>query len=480
MIDDPTKALPPDSPAAFSLERGRSRRADVPRRLHGDWEPAHDRPDIVTTLDASNEGRLPDLVPIRIGRMLASPFAFLRGSAAVMANDLADTPHIGSKVQLCGDAHLANFGVFASPERRLVFDVNDFDETYRGPWEWDLKRLAASVVVAARENGFSESTNRDMARLTRGGTGAGCADSPGCARSRSGTRRSRSNRSSSASRPLARCRAAARRSRSRSTRRAARTTWRLSGSCRSPRRAEAGSSAIARRCSSAWRTTTRPATGLAHLRAGYLRSLAPDRRLLVEKHRLLDVALKVVGVGSVGTRCYIALFAGPAGGPLILQVKEARESVLAPVYPRAALAPPGRAGRDRSADHAGRLGQLPRLDEVADVRDRVLRPPAARHEVRRRHRRPARAGHASVRRGLCVGTRPGARAVGQPGRDRRLPRARAARSTRPSPRSRSRTRTRPNATTRHSPRPSVPGGWRPRRGSDARRPGRFYRPSRNF
>jgi uncharacterized protein (DUF2252 family) len=330
MIDDPTKALPPDSPAAFSLERGRSRRADVPRRLHGDWTPAHDRPDIAQTLDASNEGRLPDLVPIRMGRMLASPFAFLRGSAAVMANDLADTPHIGSKVQLCGDAHLANFGVFASPERRLVFDVNDFDETYRGPWEWDLKRLAASVVVAARENGFSESTNRDLARLTSW-------------RYRRWMRRFAGMRALQVWYAAIPIESIIERVEAARALPGGGTTIEISldEARRKDHMAAFGKLSIAAP-DGGWLIRDRPPLlqrladddpardGLTHLRAGYLRSLAPDRRLLVEKHRLLDVALKVVGVGSVGTRCYIALFAGPAGGPLILQVKEARESVLAP------------------------------------------------------------------------------------------------------------------------------------------------------
>ena len=160
---DPSRTLPPDSRAALSIERGRMRRKAAPRRSHGVWAPAADRPDPVAMLLASNEGRLPALVPIRMGRMLTSPFALLRGSAAIMAADLASTPSIGSMAQLCGDAHLANFGVYASPERRLVFDLNDFDETYRGPWEWDLKRLAASVLVASRENGYPEDTAEDSA-----------------------------------------------------------------------------------------------------------------------------------------------------------------------------------------------------------------------------------------------------------------------------------------------------------------------------
>ena len=165
MMPDPESTLPPDSPAALSVAYGRARRKVATRRSHASWAPPADRVDPVDTLIASNEGRLPELVPIRTGRMLASPFAFLRGSAAVMAGDLASTPTMGSFVQACGDAHLANFGIYASRERRLVFDLNDFDETYRGPWEWDVKRLAASFVVASRDNGYSESTARDLAGI---------------------------------------------------------------------------------------------------------------------------------------------------------------------------------------------------------------------------------------------------------------------------------------------------------------------------
>ena len=188
---DPIASLPPDAPAVAALERGQLLRADVPRRSHAGWTPTRDRDPVATVL-ASNEGRIPDLVPIRMGRMVASPFAFLRGSAAVMAGDLALTPQMGESVQLCGDAHLANFGIYASPERRLVFDLNDFDETRVGPWEWDVKRLAASFVVASRENGFPESTCRDMARSWLARTGRRSVDSQACVPSRSGTHRSTS------------------------------------------------------------------------------------------------------------------------------------------------------------------------------------------------------------------------------------------------------------------------------------------------
>jgi hypothetical protein len=134
-------------------ERGRAARQVVPRGSHAEWEPAPDRPDPVDLLEAQAKDRLPDLVPIRYSRMMASPFAFMRGSAIVMAQDLASTPKSGIQSQLCGDAHLSNFGLYASPERALLFDLNDFDETLPGPWEWDVKRLAASFVVAGRDNG---------------------------------------------------------------------------------------------------------------------------------------------------------------------------------------------------------------------------------------------------------------------------------------------------------------------------------------
>ena len=138
---------------------GKALRVKAPRTSHEEWAAASDRPDPIGLLEESNRTRVPELVPIRYGRMSLSPFAFLRGSAIVMASDLAKTPISGIKVQVCGDAHLSNFGFFATPERNLVFDVNDFDETLPGPWEWDLKRLAASIVVAGRQNGYTAQEN---------------------------------------------------------------------------------------------------------------------------------------------------------------------------------------------------------------------------------------------------------------------------------------------------------------------------------
>jgi Uncharacterized protein conserved in bacteria (DUF2252) len=140
--------------------RGKAARGEAPRSGHATWEPAVDRPDPIALLDEQAQSRVPELVPIRNGRMLVSPGTFYRGAALIMASDLAATPRSGVTVQLCGDAHLSNFGVFASPERQLMFDLNDFDETLPGPWEWDVKRLAASFEVAGRDLGFSPADRR--------------------------------------------------------------------------------------------------------------------------------------------------------------------------------------------------------------------------------------------------------------------------------------------------------------------------------
>jgi uncharacterized protein (DUF2252 family) len=139
---------------------GKALRDSCARLSHAKWKPPADRVDPVEILEASNQGRLPELIPVRYGRMIPSPFVFYRGAAAIMAADLAQTPNTGIRVQACGDAHLMNFGAFATPERRIVFDINDFDETLPAPWEWDVKRLATSFLIASRSNGFSESDSR--------------------------------------------------------------------------------------------------------------------------------------------------------------------------------------------------------------------------------------------------------------------------------------------------------------------------------
>lgn len=149
---------------AEHLAAGKALRDRVPRASHAEWTPSKKRRDPVDILEDSNKDRLPELMPLRYGRMLASPFTFLRGSAGLMAYDLATTPSTGLRVQTCGDCHLLNFGTFATPERNLVFDINDFDETLPAPWEWDLKRLAVSFAVAARDNKFADADARDAAQ----------------------------------------------------------------------------------------------------------------------------------------------------------------------------------------------------------------------------------------------------------------------------------------------------------------------------
>src|SRR6478736_6366839 len=149
---------------AERVARGRAARSEAPRSSHGSWEPVADRRDPIALLEGQADVRVPELVPIRYGRMLESPFTFFRGAALIMAADLAATPRSGVNVQLCGDAHLSNFGIFGSPERRLLFDINDFDETTPGPWEWDVKRLGASMVVAGRANGYTRKERRKTVR----------------------------------------------------------------------------------------------------------------------------------------------------------------------------------------------------------------------------------------------------------------------------------------------------------------------------
>src|SRR6476661_4343579 len=162
---EPAAAVPHLS-VAERIARGKAARSEVPRASHAVFEPPSTRPDQVELLESQAKTRVPELVPLRYGRMLVSPFTFYRGAAKIMAHDLGPTPRSGLMVQCCGDAHLSNFGVFASPERRLVFDVNDFDETIPGPWEWDVKRLAASIVVAGRANGYTRKERRKNVRAS--------------------------------------------------------------------------------------------------------------------------------------------------------------------------------------------------------------------------------------------------------------------------------------------------------------------------
>ncbi|MFD3588553.1 DUF2252 domain-containing protein [Streptomyces sp. NPDC058683] len=315
--------------------RGKAARKRAPRSAHAFWLPSVDRPDPVAVLERQGRDRVPELLPIRYGRMAASPFAFLRGAAAVMAADLAGRPHTGLTVQLCGDAHLLNFGLYASPERTLVFDLNNFDETFPGPFEWDVERLAVSVAVAARENGHSDVRARAATRAAvaayrtaiRRLAGLGelavwheRVDADGLPHLvRSARRRCRIEDSLT-------------RARRRTSLHALGTLTEVVGGRRRiiqdpPLLEPAGAPDMA---------------SLRKIFSDYRSTLAGERRLLLDRYRFVDAARKVVGVGSVGTRCFIVLLAGrDADDPLFLQIKEARKSVLEQHLPNGPYAHPG-------------------------------------------------------------------------------------------------------------------------------------------
>ncbi len=312
---------------------GKALRVRVPRSAHGDWAPAAGRPDPVAVLEGQAASRVPELVPIRHGRMIASPFAYFRGAAAMMAADLADTPRTDICVQACGDAHLMNFGLFATPERHLLFDVNDFDETIPGPWEWDVKRLAASLAVAARENGFSAAETDEIVR-------AGSM-SYRMRMSELSTMhtldvwyakvdvddlmhlfRRLSEKGGSGSAGMKAPEQTVARARAHDTLHAvAKLTDVVDG-----RRRIVDVPPLIDHVALA-----EAEDQIRVLYEGYLSTLSPEMEHLMSRFRVADLARKVVGVGSVGTRCWIVLMEG--GGeddPLFLQVKEAQTSVLQP------------------------------------------------------------------------------------------------------------------------------------------------------
>ena len=303
---------------------GRAVRARVPRSAHEAWQPPDDRPDPIELLAENNLPRLPDLVPVRYGRMLASPFAFLRGSAVIMASDLASTPVTGLRVQACGDAHLGNFGVFAMPERNLVFDVNDFDETLPGPWEWDLKRLAVSVIVAAgnlqidagQAAAFTTATIRAyrerMAELAVMGPLDAWYDRIDAA---AVLTLARQRRAKDLQRQLSPAKLRHRTS--------LHVLPKLTSVVNGTRKIIDDPPLIGHFDPEAFDGQ--------EMIAAYAESLPPDRRPLLERYHVLDTARKVVGVGSVGTRCYLSLLTdADARSPIFLQLKEAMEAVLAP------------------------------------------------------------------------------------------------------------------------------------------------------
>jgi uncharacterized protein (DUF2252 family) len=305
---------------------GKDLRQSVARSNHASWAPRPGR-DPIAILQEQNATRVPDLVPVRMTRMIESPFAFYRGAAAVMASDLSSTPVTGIEVHACGDAHLLNFGLFGSPERTLLFDVNDFDETLRAPWEWDVKRLAASATVAARQNAFDDATTIEVARAGVRSYREWMAVFAGMTALEvfySQVDAERALSLSKAAGPGARKQLDKAR-----TNTSARVISKLTVTSADgvPRiidqppilshSQELESEESIRRFFDTYRSTVRS-----------------DVRLLLESFRLVDVARKVVGVGSVGTRCYIALLLDRNGSPLFLQIKEADRSVLEPHWKR--------------------------------------------------------------------------------------------------------------------------------------------------
>jgi uncharacterized protein (DUF2252 family) len=314
--------------------RGKAARSAVPRASHAVYDPPADRPDPVGLLERQAATRVPDLVPVRYARMMASPFSYFRGAALSMAADLAATPVSGLAVQACGDAHLSNFGVYASPERALVFDLNDFDETLPGPWEWDVKRLAASLEVAGRGNGWRPGPRRSVvtAAVARYREAmrvfAGQGDlAVWYARAETGALREQFG-SQLAAREQGQADRALAKARTRDSLQAlAKLTQQVDGRPRivaDPPLVVPLADLVAGAADQA-----KLETELRKLIAGYRRTLETDRRYLLEQFEFADMARKVVGVGSVGTRCWIVLMLGrDASDPLFLQVKEAERSVL--------------------------------------------------------------------------------------------------------------------------------------------------------
>jgi uncharacterized protein (DUF2252 family) len=314
--------------------RGKAARNEVPRSSHGRWVPAEDRPDPIALLEQQGASRVPELVPIRYGRMLVSPFAFYRGAALIMAADLAATARSGLRVQVCGDAHLSNFGVFASPERQLMFDINDFDETLPGPWEWDVKRLAASFEIAGRDRGFNSAQRREIVIAgvaeyrTRLQQAAGMGNLDVWYTHISADTLFDQLKADVSGKQFAKAKANAAKARTRDSMQAfSKLTHELDGE----RRIISDPPLIVpiEDLLPEGREREEVEAELRGLIRSYRRTLETDRRHLLEDFQFVHIARKVVGVGSVGTRAWILLLVGRDGqDPLFLQAKEAQESVM--------------------------------------------------------------------------------------------------------------------------------------------------------
>jgi uncharacterized protein (DUF2252 family) len=333
--------------------RGKQARDRTPGSSHAGWVPAADRPDPVGLLEEQNLTREPDLVPVRHGRMLVSPFTFYRGAAKIMAADLAGTPTAGLQVQLCGDAHLSNFGAFASPERQLLFGLNDFDETLPGPFEYDVKRLAASFTVAARNNGFGKADTRAATRASvaayreamAGFAGMGTMDIWYAHLNEDQLLKAVQSAAAKASKTKKRAKEA----------KQARKTAEKTVAKAHTRDSLQALSKLGEVVDGQYRIVSQPpiVVPMRELEAtyglsadqmeralrdqfrAYRATLRDDQRQLLERFQLVDMARKVVGVGSVGTRSFIALLQGrDQHDPLFLQVKEATRSVLEGPLPK--------------------------------------------------------------------------------------------------------------------------------------------------
>jgi len=330
-------------------EMGKSLREQAPRAAHAAWKPAADRRDPIEVLDESSVGRVPELIPIRYGRMLASPFAFLRGSAAVMAGDLVATPASGIFVQACGDCHLSNFGLFATPERNLVFDLNDFDETLPAPWEWDIKRLAASFAVVGRENNISDSRCKAIVHVLADAYRTHLREFAAM-RVLDAWYARIDDEMLIATAPDAAARQ--RREKIAAKARASVTEYLF------PKISQLvdGRRTIVDQPPLVYHPPRRSDEDerIIKLMGAYHDSLAQDRLKLFERYRFQDYAFKAVGVGSVGTHCYVLLYLADENDPLLLQVKEARPSVLEPY-----------AGRGQFDHHGQRIVIGQRLVQAA-------------------------------------------------------------------------------------------------------------------
>lgn len=302
---------------------GKALRKRLSRADHDRFAPGADRPAVLDVVEQANEGRLPELVPLRIGRMVATPFAFLRGSAGLMAADLAGTPSTGVHAQICGDAHAGNFGLYGSADGRLVMDVNDFDETVPGPWEWDLKRLTASLVVAGRVGGASEEVCRaaahDAVEAYRK-TMALLAGMPVLEAWQAIADESLLWHAEAHDLTGHLQQVSAKARKNTSAKFAARATVEL----------EDGRRRFVPEPPVLTVVDDATAEAVASSLAAYVQTLSPERRPMFERFAVEDVAFRVVGTGSVGLRAYVVMLEGSGDEPLVLQVKEARRSAVAP------------------------------------------------------------------------------------------------------------------------------------------------------